>query len=333
MRSMISLAAMLLFASSVSAQDDEARIAKLIQELGSEEFGTREAAEKELRRIGAPAAPQLKRALEDKDAERADRARKILADVNKGGPKPAEKPGPRKGVRLTSRDLARGVTFDLFPDGHVELTVPEEDKETGKKVYKTYKADSLDAFKEKHPDIAKQYDVDKFVPRVDWGPLDQGDFEKWWQDWKSRFNDEWFKDREELFKEWKLPLDQDLEKWLEEQRKMIDELRKRKLPGQEQPAPADSGREFGVKIESVNETLAAQLELKEGEGVQVSEVKAGGVAEKAGLKKHDVVLKLDGKAIVDKWEFRRSVRELVGRGFELEIVRAGKRETVRVKGE
>jgi hypothetical protein len=331
---MFALLSLLCLLSPVSQDDQEARIAKLVQDLGSDEFATREAAEKELAKIGAAAVPQLKKALEDRDAERADRARRVLAEIEKSQSKPEKKPGLGGGVRLSSRDLSRGVTFDLYPDGRVELTVPEEDKETGKKVYKTYKAESMDAFKEKHPEIARQYEIDKFMPRVEWKHLDQNEFENWWQDWKRRFDEEWGKNRDEMWKEWKLPLDEDFEKWVDEQRKRIEELRRKRLPPlPDRETPTEGGREFGIKIEPVNETLAAQLDLKEGEGVQISEVKAGSLAEKAGLKRHDVVLKLNGAAITDKWAFRRQVRELVGKEFELEIIRTGKRETVKVKSE
>ncbi len=325
---MRTLAALLVLASAGAAQDDEARITKLIQELGADDYKVREAAEQELKRIGAPAVPALKKALEDKDAERVDRARRILADVEKAKPE-SKKPAPAGGVRLSVR--SGSTKFELYPDGKVELTVAEEDKETGKKAWKTYKADSMEQFREKHPDIAKQHDIERFVPRV----VEPGEFDKWWQDWRKRLDEDLLKNRSEWFKEWRWPVEDDFEKFFEEQKKMLEELRRRRFPGSEEEPKekGGGGREFGIKVEPVSEVLAAQLDLKDGEGVQVAEVKPGSVAEKAGLRKHDVVLKLNAKAITDKWQFRKDVRELVGKAFELEIVRAGKRETLKVKAE
>ena len=43
----------------------------------------------------------------------------------------------------------------LNPDGSVEVTVQEEDKETGRKVHKTYRAESLEEFKRKYPEIGR----------------------------------------------------------------------------------------------------------------------------------------------------------------------------------
>ena len=52
-------------------------------------------------------------------------------------------------------DSARGMTFRVQNDGKVELTVKEEDKETGKKSSKTYSAASADEFREKYPELVK----------------------------------------------------------------------------------------------------------------------------------------------------------------------------------
>ncbi|MBI2932380.1 MAG: PDZ domain-containing protein [Planctomycetes bacterium] len=310
------------------AQEEGAdgRIDRLIQDLGANEYPTREAAEQELVKIGAAAVPALKKALEDPDAERADRARRILEKLEKE----PERNRPRRSasLRSTYRDLSRGLTV-LVEDGRIEVTIPEKDEDGGKKVYKTYKADSIEEFKERYPEIAKEYDIEQVLPRVRRGRGMPEDFNEWWRTWEKELNEDWFK-------EWRLPLDRDLGKWLEEHRRLLDELSRRRweLPGerQERSTPTQ-GREFGLKIEPVGETLAAQFDLAEGEGVQVAEVKPGSRAEKAGLKKHDVIVKFDGKAITDKWEFRKQVRETLARGFELEVIRGGKRETVQVKGE
>jgi hypothetical protein len=318
----------LLLLAALAQEAGPDRINKLVEELGANEYATRQKATEELRKIGPAAEPALRRALEDKDAERAHRARQLLEELEKKpAPKPDEKPGapapPRRsgGFSLHTRDTARGLTFQMHPDGRVELTVPEDDKDTGKKVYKTYKADSMEEFKQKYPEVAKQYNVERFGPvfRVipDFGG--RGDLEKWMEDLRKRFD-------QDLFKNWN-----DLDRLFEDFR---FRMRSPREP-QEAPTPgrAESGGEFGIRVESVSEALAAQLDLKAGEGAHVTEVKPGSLAEKAGLRQHDVVLKLNGAAVADKWEFRRSLKELLGQGFELEILRAGKKQTVPVKTE
>src|SRR6185436_8322092 len=96
-----------------------------------------------------------------------------------------------------------------------------------------------------------------------------------------------------------VPFDPDaFEKWLQEQMKGIEELRKRMkqlepdrdpnapppVPTVPQPQQAEkAGPEFGIKIDVVDETLRSQLGLAEGVGVQVEFVKEGSIAEKSGV--------------------------------------------------
>ncbi len=57
------------------------RIEELIKNLGSEKFKEREAAQKELVKIGKPAVPQLKKVLKHKDLEIQERANKALRAI------------------------------------------------------------------------------------------------------------------------------------------------------------------------------------------------------------------------------------------------------------
>jgi len=77
----MSIAGMLLV-SLVMAQDSgQAKIDEWIRDLGDEEIETREQAQSELLRIGAPAAASLRKAADDSDLERAARARTILGRI------------------------------------------------------------------------------------------------------------------------------------------------------------------------------------------------------------------------------------------------------------
>lgn len=54
---------------------------------------------------------------------------------------------------------------------------------------------------------------------------------------------------------------------------------------------------FGIAWEPVNPTLRAQLKLAENEGIVVTDIAPGSYADKAGLKKNDIILKVKGKVV------------------------------------
>src|SRR5437867_2881027 len=133
MKTFVTLLALVLAAVPAIGQDDAKKIDQLVEQLGADDFQARESADKELRKIGDAAVPALKKALESSDAERADRAKKILDAI---ATKKKEEQ-PKKDEHFVSsfllRDLTRGLTFKM-EDGKVEVTVPENDEKSGKKV-------------------------------------------------------------------------------------------------------------------------------------------------------------------------------------------------------
>jgi hypothetical protein len=200
--------------------------------------------------------------------------------------------------RSEPRSSSRGMTFQLSPEGKVELTIREKGG-SGEPISKTYRADSIEEFKKKYPDVAREFRLDRFLASPD-GPS--------WKGWEEgldldRFWDERFGT---MFSPWM--------NWWPFER------------------PARS-RPFGIQIGSVGEAMAAQLDLREGDGLLVREVTEGSPAANAGIRKHDVVLKINGAPVGDSLGFRKELRELREKGFELEIVRQGKRQTIRVAGE
>ncbi len=220
-------------------------------------------------------------------------------------------------TKLFVYDAEKGITLRVKDDGKVELAVKGD---------KTYSADSAEDFEKKHPEAVKQHGLRKYL-RPQSG-LGRDEFDKWWEDLKKnrKFVPE--------IPDFGVPLDEELEKLLED---LTQGMRKRvpflkPAPGVPAPAPVPSGKEFGVKIESVGETLRDQLSLKDGEGVLVGEVKPGSVAEKSGVKQHDIILKLDGKAVADKWEFRKDLLKALDKPeFDVEILRGGKKETLKAR--
>lgn len=82
---------------------------------------------------------------------------------------------------------------------------------------------------------------------------------------------------------------------------------------------------LGVAGQSVSADIASSIGLDRPGGMIVSDVYPGGPAEKAGLKTGDVVLRLNGKDILDGQELRFRLATLqVGGTAELDIMRDGK---------
>lgn len=317
------LAALLLTAL---LQADPGRIEQLVRDLGSETYATREKADQELRTLGSQAVPALKQAVADPDPERARRARAILEELDK---KPS-KPAPRPKAEATSRSMK----LSIGPDGRVEAVVAEKDA-SGRTVEKTYTADSMDDFQAKHPEVARHF---RLQPR-ELPPMD--DLGKSLQDWMKRFEDGDFRGRD-LFKDLTAsPFFRDLFKdvpepfadLLDNPEEFMERFRELQ-PGLDPaappvaPAPRAEGR-FGIALAPVGEALSSHLGLPLGEGALVVEVTKGSRAEKAGLRPMDIVLAIDGRPVKDAAAARQAVREKADGGFTLDVMRSGKRETLK----
>ncbi len=80
---------------------------------------------------------------------------------------------------------------------------------------------------------------------------------------------------------------------------------------------------LGLTARSVSNDLAS--------GAQVANVKAGGPADKAGIKENDVVVKVGDRTVADADEFVVAVRQLaIGKDAPIEVMREGRKVTVTV---
>ena len=88
---------------------------------------------------------------------------------------------------------------------------------------------------------------------------------------------------------------------------------------------------LGVAIQDLNEHLADAMGLAVKEGVLISDVTASSPAAKAGLKRGDVIVAIDGKAMTSTSKLRNRIA-LAGpkTKVSLEIMRDGKRQELRV---
>lgn len=91
--------------------------------------------------------------------------------------------------------------------------------------------------------------------------------------------------------------------------------------GQARPAPF-----LGVQLGPVDPALAAQLGLEEGTGALVNAVVDGSPASKAGIKRHDVIVKIEGETVRGPDDVVKRISERKnGDKIKLELIRAGKK--------
>jgi serine protease Do len=89
---------------------------------------------------------------------------------------------------------------------------------------------------------------------------------------------------------------------------------------------------LGVTIQDLDAELAKALGLKTVDGVLIADVSPGGPAAKAGLKRGDVVVSIDGKAVQTTGQLRNLIAAAgVGKVVKMEVLRGGSRETVSAK--
>lgn len=86
---------------------------------------------------------------------------------------------------------------------------------------------------------------------------------------------------------------------------------------------------LGMRVAVLPEALKAQLDV---EGLLVTDLDTQGRAAAAGLRKHDVLIKLNGAPVAGPVEFRASLRRLGAGDVRLEVLRRGKPVEITVRG-
>jgi serine protease Do len=88
---------------------------------------------------------------------------------------------------------------------------------------------------------------------------------------------------------------------------------------------------LGVSIQNLTPELAKSLGIKETEGALIAGIESHSPADKAGLKRGDLVITLDGKKIVDSTNLRNMVAATPpGKKVDFKIIREGKEQTIPV---
>jgi serine protease Do len=86
---------------------------------------------------------------------------------------------------------------------------------------------------------------------------------------------------------------------------------------------------LGVSIQDVDQELSSAMKLPTSRGVLISDVQPGSPAQHAGLKRGDVVVKVDGQSVETTGHFRNAIAlGGTGKKVNLELYRDGKLETL-----
>jgi serine protease Do len=89
---------------------------------------------------------------------------------------------------------------------------------------------------------------------------------------------------------------------------------------------------LGVMIQKITPDLKEKLGLKDEKGALVADVVTGGPAEKAGIKRGDVIVGFDGKEIKESYELPYIVASTpVGKLVKVDVIRKGERKSFEVK--
>ncbi|MGY9107279.1 MAG: Do family serine endopeptidase, partial [Alphaproteobacteria bacterium] len=88
---------------------------------------------------------------------------------------------------------------------------------------------------------------------------------------------------------------------------------------------------IGVRIQTVEEDIAASLNLDDVRGALVSGVNEDGPAEDAGIQEGDVIISFNGREVADDRALPRIVAETpAGTTVDVEVIRRGQRRTLQV---
>lgn len=322
MRTLVVIAA-LASAAALFAQDEK-RVQDAIKGLGSESFEEREKATADLRKIGAPALAALKKAAADSDdPEVRARAKRLLEEIERAGkrdPLPGRRPGvvgtvihksDKEIVYTITPASGDSITFHKMNDGRVKLAYPD-----GKGGRAEAESESIDKFLAENKDLADKYGITK--EGIEYGGTRMSFSAKFLElprlDFPFSPTPE-FKEFDELFGK------------SEELRKAFESFRTWRL---DTPDPWWKSGAFGVdvvrgaQLGPVPGVLRTQLAIPEGQGVVVESVREGSTAAAAGLKKHDVILEIDGAKVAGPAD----VRTLLKRDSKVKALRGGKEETL-----
>lgn len=317
---LVTLFAAASIAVAAWAQEDPA--ADAVRRLGSENYETREKAATDLKKLGTEALPALRKAASgEADPEVRLRARQILEEIERGSrPAPSPRPAQRAlrpgtmSVRMVNGDATYSlapesgdpITFHRRADGSVRLDYPDGSGGT-----KSAEAATIEKFVSEHAELAAKYGIT--AEGINHGGLKTSFLSRARLPGIPRILEE--------------PGAEPFSQLQEELRRMLEEMR-REAPGfppdWEPKGLFSTPVVKGARLGEVPELLRSHLSIPEGQGVVIEAVREGSTAESLGLKRHDILLEIDGK----KAGAVRDVADRLSRSSTLKVLRGGKEQTL-----
>jgi serine protease Do len=88
---------------------------------------------------------------------------------------------------------------------------------------------------------------------------------------------------------------------------------------------------LGVTVQAVTPDIARSLNIENARGVLVNSITPGGAAEKAGLRRGDIITSINGAAVKDTNSLRNEISQMMpGTDVKVALLREGKEQTVNV---
>lgn len=318
MRSILTAVAALFLGGALWALEDG--IDRWVRDLGNEDQAVRERAFDLLADEGERAREALEEASKSDDPEVAYQAKRLLKRLERGEGRRVEEPEEPQPPKPERRGVVRGNAMRIIIGQNGDQTTISEEVGGRVKVVErkngeteTFEAESREEFAKKHPEVAKRYGLDRESGlRVVPGPLGE--------------DEEMVKRIEEMQREMEKRHQELIEKLREgggfrEFEQELEELLRE--PGRPRRAASNP---LGASLAPVDEALRYQLDLEKG-GLLVRDVPPDSKAAKIGLKKHDILLSLNGTAISGPDDVARALK--ADGPATAEVIRAGERTALK----
>jgi len=324
----------------------EVDVDALIRRLGSEDFATRQAAEKQLLALGEEALPALAKAAKSHPDEHVRLvAERLLEQIPRSEAKP-ESPLREKGegeaaddhvsrmrqrledllrrmeergflspedmARLLDR-LAKGEPGAVLPFGGGSGSVHGVVESDGERIeYRTDESGRVHV-KITRDGETEEYEAESLEALKEQAPEVHDKVARHFG--RTRI----FIGPREL-PDW--PEDFPFRGWRDWQERLRNPLTPRPLVPRERAVP--EGFRLGVWIGEISDALRTHLQLREGEGVLVQDVVPGSLADRIGVEKHDVIRKLNGEPVGSAAAITQRIGKLPEGGkVTLTIIRKG----------
>jgi hypothetical protein len=310
---------------------DVEQIKRLIRDLDADDIKVRDKATDELKKIGKPAMPYLEESAKSESPEVAWRSKIIINAIKKAEqqkvPQPDDSTAKRIGPTLKQfgnkfniiiNSATPGTkSFSMSQDssGKITVNITESDKD-GKKNTKTYEANSTEEFKQKYPEIAKEYGIgEKPSISIDIPDFDFDDiFKDMGRSWDKRLENEMNRLRDMFNKQGKQLHPPESRPRGTNDGKTPESGDDDALPGQ---SPVLSATDLGFSMEEIDERPV------------VNNVEPNGLGAQIGLKKGDAIILVNGVTVDNLWQCRRQIKTALAKSrVSLVIVRDNKKETL-----